>query len=75
MWECRELQMFWKEVLGVIREMTGENIPLESKLCLLHICPENVSVNASKKKLIDFSLIQAKRVIALVWKNINMDVD
>ncbi len=29
--------MFWKEVLGVVCEMTGENIPLESKLCLLHI--------------------------------------
>ncbi len=28
MWECRELQMFWKEVLGVVCEMTGENIPL-----------------------------------------------
>ncbi len=68
MWECREMQMFWKEVLGVVCEMTRENIPLESKLCLLHTYPESMSVNASKKKLIDFSLIQAKRVIALVWK-------
>ncbi len=33
-----------------------------------------MSVNASKKKLIDFSLIQAKRVIALVWKNIQRPV-
>lgn len=37
MWECRELQKFWKEVLGVVCEMTGENIPMEPKLCLLHI--------------------------------------
>ncbi len=59
---------------GVVCEMTGENIPLESKLCLLHIYPESMSVNASKKKLIDFSLIQAKRVIALVWKNIQRPV-
>ncbi len=44
----------------------GENIPLESKLCLLHIYPESTSVNASKMKLTDLSLIQAKRVIALV---------
>lgn len=70
MWQCKELQEFWKEVLDVISEMIGEYIPMDPKLCLLHIYPENVSVSASIQKLVDFSLLQAKRVVALEWKNI-----
>lgn len=69
MWECRELQVFWKKVFDVICELIGEYIPLEAKLCLLHIYPVNVVLNASQCKLIDFSLIQVKRVIAFAWKS------
>lgn len=69
-WECNELQKFWKEILTLIGQLIGENVPFEPKLCLFHIYPINLVVNSRKRKLIDFSLLQAKRVIALKWKEI-----
>lgn len=62
--------MFWREVFQLICELTGETVPLEAKLCLLHIYPVNFVGNARKCKLIDFCLLQAKPVIALKWKDI-----
>ncbi len=38
------------------------------------VYPESVSLNANIRKLNDFSLLQAKRVIALVRKNIQRPV-
>lgn len=68
MWSCQKLQIFWKEVLDLISKLTGKVVPVEAKICLLHIYPENFSVTVKKRKLINFCLLQAKRVIALKWK-------
>lgn len=68
MWECTEIQTFWKSILVMIGKLTEENVPCDPKLCLFHIYPVNFVVSASKRKLIDFSLLQAKRAIALKWK-------
>lgn len=68
MWECKEMQKFWKETLCLICQLTEENVPLDPKLCLFHMYPSTLVVNTKKRKLIDFSLLQAKRVIALKWK-------
>lgn len=48
--------------------MTGRNVPLEAKICLLHIFPEDYPVTIRKR--IKFCLLQAKCVIALRWKDI-----
>jgi len=52
----------------MIGKLTEVNIPLALKFCLFHIYPVNLEVNASKRKLIEFSLLQAKHTIALKWK-------
>jgi len=44
----------------MIGKLTEVNIPLAPKFCLFHIYPVNLEVNASKRKLIEFSLLQAK---------------
>lgn len=67
-WECNEIQGFWKEIIFMIGKLVEENVPLAPKLCLFHLYPVNLEVNARKRKLIDFSLLQAKRAIALKWK-------
>lgn len=70
MWECNEIQTFWKNILVMIVKLTEGKIPCDLKLCLFHIYPVNFVVNTIKRKLIDFSLLQAKRAIALKWKEI-----
>ena len=51
-------------------KLTENVFPVEAKICLLHIYPENFPVTVKKRKLINFCLLQAKRVIALKWKEI-----
>lgn len=69
MWECRKIQMFWKEVLELTSKLTESVVPIDAKMCLLHIYPEDFPVNTKKCKLLTFCLMQAKRVIALTWKD------
>lgn len=64
MWGYREL-----EVLELVSKMTECIVPASMKMCLLHIYPEGVPVNAQIHKRVDFSLLQAKRVIALKWRD------
>ena len=75
MWSCQKLQIFWKEVLDLISKLTEKVVPVEAKICLLHIYPENFSVTVKKRKLINFCLLQAKRVIALKWTEIQGPMD
>ncbi len=54
----------WQEnahslILEQDKKILEEKIPLEAKLCLSHIYPERVSLNANIQKLKDFSLLQA----------------
>lgn len=64
MWQCKEVQVFWKDVL------TMEVTPQDPKLCLLHIYPVISMCVPKKCKLINFGLIQAKKVIAMKWKDV-----
>ena len=59
MWECRELQVFWKELL----ELTSKLFPLKLK------CVYYTYTLKKERKLIIFCLLQAKCVIALTWKD------
>ena len=70
MWSCQKLQIFWEEVLNIISKLTENVIPVEVKICLLHIYPENFPLTVKQCKLIIFCLLQAKRVIAFKWKEI-----
>lgn len=68
--ECQKLQTFWKDTLCLISRLTECIIPVEPKLCLFHIYPKDFVANAKKRKLIDFCLLQIKRLVALKWKDV-----
>lgn len=71
-WDCPKIKKYWKEVVLTISEIVGVNIPHQAKICVLGIYPNNFVVNSKKATLIDFGLLQARRMIALSWKK--MDV-
>ena len=72
MWECREIVLFWNEISQIIYKMLNVRLPLDPKFFILGLYPETLVVRKERKKqiLLDMSLLQAKRTIALSWKNI-----
>ena len=51
--------------------MANMEVPLEAKLCLLGIYPDHFAPGCKIAPMIDLSLLQAGRVIALRWKNMD----
>ena len=45
LWECLKIHQFWKNVLHCIRLIVGREVPLQAKICLLGIYPENCVVS------------------------------
>ena len=68
MWQCPELQIFWKEVISFISRLIDCNLIMDGKLCLLHIFPKSFKGATKERTLISFCLLQAKHAIALTWK-------
>ena len=50
-------------------EVAGVKVPHQAKLCILGIYPDSFTVSSKQSILIDFGLLQARRMIALSWKN------
>lgn len=71
LWECSKIHQFWKSVLHCIGLVVGKEVPLRAKICLLGIYPENFVVSQQQSLLIDFGLLQARRLIALLWRNMD----
>lgn len=69
MWQCEKINIFWKEIMTIISDLIECRIPIDSKLCILHIFPNGFKCTANKRKLVNFCLLQAKLVIALKWKD------
>lgn len=67
-WECSKLVAFWKMVVRTLSDITGIQVPCSAKLCILGIYPDNFFVNNRHKTLINFGLLQARRMVALSWK-------
>lgn len=44
------------------------NIPLDSKMILLHMYPTDLNLRTKEYMFINFAIRQAKRLIALNWK-------
>ena len=70
LWNCDKIQKFWKSVLKYVFQITSCPIPLCPKLCILGIYPVDCSLSCKERKMVDFCLLQAKRSIALCWKNV-----
>lgn len=68
MWACPRVLAFWKDVLIVIGQMIGKKIPLNPKMCILNIYPEDFVIPNNLRSLLNVSFLEAKRCIALSWK-------
>uniref|UniRef100_A0A8C6SR27 Reverse transcriptase domain-containing protein n=1 Tax=Neogobius melanostomus TaxID=47308 RepID=A0A8C6SR27_9GOBI len=67
-WECPKLVAFWKLVVCTLSRIVKLQVPCTPKLCILGIYPKNFTVNTKHKTLINFGLLQARRMVALSWK-------
>lgn len=66
-----KIQPFQKDVTCMISRMTNMVVPLEPKLCILGIYPNHFAPGRKKAPIIDLSLLQARRAIALRWKDLD----
>ncbi len=68
MWECTKINCFCGKILNIISKIIGKVIPLDPRLCILHICPLNLNINKHERLLLILCLLEAKRVIACSCK-------
>lgn len=62
MWECRQINLFWKEVRDIIEKFLSMHISLDPKLFLLALHPEKHNFNKTECTFIDISLLSAKKM-------------
>ena len=68
-WECQQIQLFWRDLVNLVPCIAAIEIPLEAKLCILGIYPEHFTPGCKAAPLINMCLLQAKRVVTLRWKS------
>lgn len=68
-WECEHIFTFWKGVKDMIKEILNISLTLSAKSFVLHLYPLELSLRRREYIFIDMCLLQAKRLIALFWKN------
>ena len=61
-----------KSVFECISLIIGKEIPLQAKLCLLEIYPQDSAATLQHLLLIEFGLLQARGIITLLWKNLDV---
>ena len=71
-WDCPNVKTYWETVVDKLSEIVGMKVPHQAKLCVLGIYPDNFVVSLNHSTLIDFGLLQARRLIALYWKKMDM---
>lgn len=70
LWECDEIQKFWRRVIHYISQITSTLIPLNPKLCVLGVYPVNCILTSREFEMVDLCLLQARHSIAMCWKNV-----
>lgn len=68
-WQCIEIQEFWQEVKQNIQNILQIQLPLIPQLFILGIYPGNLKIRKNHRTFVDLSILLAKRVIALAWKD------
>lgn len=68
MWDC-QIQLLWKDVVNPILCVEATEVPLETKLCILGICPHHFAPTHKAAMVINLFLLQARRVIVLRQKS------
>ena len=69
MWECPRILSFWRKVLDLASQITGEEVPLSPKLCLLNLYPDSFTTSNKVRFLMNICFLEAKRCIACSWKS------
>lgn len=70
-WECLKVKSFWQDVINMIDQIVSKKLPLDPKLFILGIYPTNPYLQSKESRFIDMCILQAKRIIALNWKNVD----
>ncbi|CAI5697250.1 unnamed protein product [Oreochromis niloticus] len=68
-WKCPHVKIFWEKVINLLSQIIGDVIPLHLKICILNIYPNNFVPAANNRALLTIGLLEAKRCIAMCWKN------
>lgn len=71
-WECREIKAFWVAITQTVKDIISKNLPLDPSFIILGLYPKNMGFTKSEQYFVDICLLQAKRLIALHWKNITI---
>ncbi len=66
-WECGKIKNFWMEVINK-SGLSCPNIPLDSKMILLHLYPTDLNLRIEEYEFIDFATLQAKRTLPFNWE-------
>ena len=69
-WSCPKIKEFWEEVRVIIQEILSIRLVVEPKFFLLGLYPTGHNISRDGKIFINMGILQAKRAIALTWKNI-----
>lgn len=70
-WQCTKIQKFWQEINQGILNILQIQIPLVPYLIIFGLYPDNFNFKKHQQIFVDLSVLVAKRVIALSWKNTN----
>ena len=55
-----------------LQDILPIQIPLDAKLVLLGLYPENYNIRKGHRIFLEISILLAKRIIALLWKKVGM---
>lgn len=70
LWECPRIMNLWKDVLDISSKIVSEKLPICPQICILGLFPKSLNIDKTKKKMITYSLLQAKHASAPFWKNL-----
>lgn len=68
-WQCTEIQKFWQEVKQCFQNILQIQVPLIPQLFILGLYPDKLKIKKNQRVFVDLSILTAKRVLALSWKN------
>lgn len=69
-WECREIKAFWVIIMQTVKDIITKTLPLDPSFIILGLYPKHIRFTKNEQYFIDICLLQAKKLIALHWKNI-----
>lgn len=68
LWMCPRIKEFWEEIRVTIQEVLSIRLELEPKFFLLSLYPKGHNINHHEQIFVHICFLQAKRMIALMWK-------